>query len=184
MPDRKAGDRLFLAVALTPDARQNLARLLPPELPGRIVASYNWHFTLQFLGATAADQRERLIGELDGEAFGEAFHISLVGLGAFPHAARARVLWIGVEEGAPQLSALAHRARNACVRAGLAVEGRPYSPHLTLSRLDPPRDVRRILATPAARPVIMPVTELLLLRSLLGSGPPVYEALRRYRLTA
>jgi 2'-5' RNA ligase len=103
-------------------------------------------------------------------------------VGAFPRPQRARVLWYGIDDHAGRLDELAGRVSSA---AGLP-EQDAFRPHLTLarSRNDQGSDARPLLA--AARPprASLPVTELVLYRSHLGSGPPRYEALRRVALGA
>jgi 2'-5' RNA ligase len=92
------------------------------------------------------------------------------------------VLWIGVDDGADGLRALAAKVEAAAVRAGYAPEPKPYSPHLTLSRLNPAEDLRRRID--AAKPFggRMTVDELVLFRSHLGAGPPRYERMRSFPL--
>jgi RNA 2',3'-cyclic 3'-phosphodiesterase len=178
------GERLFVAIALPQLAREELAGALPSALPGRRVVPDKWHFTLRFLGLTASALRDRLIAELATERFGSVINLQLSGLGAFPGPARARVLWAGVTQGADRLTELAAGVTAACVRAGLASDERPYSPHLTLSRLDPPRDVRRLVREASSFVVRATLDEVLLMRSTLGQGHPRYEVLARYALAA
>lgn len=178
------GERLFVAMPLPQTAREELAAALPPALPGRRVVADKWHFTLRFLGLTASAPRDRLIAELASERFGGVISLQISGLGAFPGPARARVLWAGVTRGADRLTELAASVTSACVRAGLVSDERPYSPHLTLSRLDPPGDVRRIVHEASGFVVSATLDEVLLMRSTLGQGQPRYEALARYALAA
>jgi RNA 2',3'-cyclic 3'-phosphodiesterase len=178
------GERLFVAIPIPPMAREELAGALPPALPGRRVVADKWHFTLRFLGLTASALRDRLIAELAAERFGGVISLQLSGLGAFPDPVRARVLWVGVTQGADRLTELADRVTAACSRAGLVSDERPYSPHLTLSRLDPPRDVRRLVREASGFVVSATLDEVVLMRSTLGQGHPRYEALARYALAA
>ena len=62
--------------------------------------------------------------------------LSLGGAGAFPTAARARVLWTGVQGDRDGLGMLAMRVAAAArrARAPPAQESREYEPHLTLAR--------------------------------------------------
>jgi 2'-5' RNA ligase len=177
-------DRLFLGVAMPEPVREALrAHLhLVGELPGRVVPPESWHLTLRFLGDTPPEQRERLAAELASAPLGPSLEIAFGGLGAFPHPARARVLWLGVEEGREPLRALAHAAEQVARRAGFAAERRPFAPHLTLSRLRSPTELGPLIARlpPASQP--MRVDEVVLFRSVLGAGPARYQALRRVPL--
>jgi RNA 2',3'-cyclic 3'-phosphodiesterase len=178
------GDRLFVAVPLPAAARDQLTQQLPPDLPGRRVAVDKWHFTLRFLGATAPSLRDRLIAGLGAEDLGSVFDFRLAGLGAFPKAADARVLWLGVAEGSERFRQLAALVNAACTDAGLESDERPYAPHLTLSRFDPPRDLRELLHGNASVSVEATAAEVLVLRSHFVQGPPRYETLARYTLTS
>ena len=174
-------ERLFIAVPLTEQARSKIADGLPP-LPGRLVSSYNWHFTLRFLGNTAAPLRDALIGSLRDARLGKKFSIRFGGLGAFPRAKRARIIWLGLTAGVRELTSLADAVEAAARRAGFPKETRPFKPHLTLSRIEPPHGVTDILAAQSALDVAMPVTEVALVRSSLGSGPAKYEVIHGFPL--
>ncbi|MBV9110135.1 MAG: RNA 2',3'-cyclic phosphodiesterase, partial [Gemmatimonadetes bacterium] len=145
------------------------------RMPGRAVVPANWHLTLRFLGDTDEDRHRALADGLRRIRPKPAFAVSLAGLGAFPRPARATVLWIGVGDGVAELRALAADVEAAAVAAGFAPEPKPYSPHLTLSRVNPPADLRR--AIDGAKPFggRMTVDSFVLFRSQLGGGPPRYE---------
>lgn len=180
------GGRLFLGVPLTEEARGALEAHLRPHcgsLPGRQVPSVNWHLTLRFLGDTSPALRESVADELRGAPLGAAFPLGFAGLGAFPRPARATVLWLAVGEGAAPLRALAAEVEAAARRAGFPAEERPFAPHLTLARVQPPRDLRELLSRTPPFPGRMPVDAVVLFRSRLGGGPPRYEALERFPLT-
>jgi 2'-5' RNA ligase len=176
------GERLFVAVPLHDAVRQQLAAALPENIPGRRVAPEKWHFTLQFIGDTAPDARDRVIAALGASSLGGGFDLRLAGLGAYPRPSRARVLWVGVERGAERLKELAHTVATACARAGLIPDMRPYSPHVTISRLDPPGDARAIIAAGKSVSVAATADAVLLVRSTLGRGPARYESLARFPL--
>ena len=174
-------ERLFVAVPLTEQARQEIIARLP-VLPGRIVPPQNWHFTLRFLGHTDAATRDRLIAELRRTPLGLRFSISFGALGAFPRANRARILWLGVDEGAGRLVSIAESVESAVRRAGLPGEERPFKPHLTLSRIEPTRSVADVLSSRPPIKVKMPVTAVALVRSQLGKGPAQYQAIEKFDL--
>src|SRR5689334_22186178 len=128
-------ERLFIGVPLTEDARASIARLLPKRVPGKPVPPENWHFTLRFLGSTSTEQRDQIIRTLKAATCGPRFNIRFNELGAFPTPARARILWLGVDEGAERMVQLAAIAEAAGRLAGFTAESREFKPHLTLSRI-------------------------------------------------
>jgi 2'-5' RNA ligase len=177
--------RLFVGIPLADELRAALEAYLAAafgdRLPGRAVPPRNWHLTLRFLGATDAERHRRIADELRRLGPPPGFDLALTALGAFPRPGRAKVLWIGAGAGGDELRALGAAVEAAAVRAGYAPEPKPFSPHLTLSRLDPPADVRPALAAPpfGGR---MRVDAFVLFRSHLGGAPPRYEPLERFPL--
>jgi RNA 2',3'-cyclic 3'-phosphodiesterase len=181
------GDRLFVAVALDEETRgaveAHLAGALAGKpLPGRAVVPRNWHFTLRFLGDTPAEDARRLRDELRATELGPPFEIGFARLGAFPRPARAAVLWVGVGVGTYALRALAARVDEATGRAGFPRDPKPFAPHLTIARVQPPRDVRDVIAAVPALEATMRVVDVVLYRSTLGGGPPRYEVVERFPL--
>lgn len=174
-------DRLFLAVPVSDEVRSELVSELPP-LPGRPVPPSNWHFTLRFLGDTSARQREVLTTALADADLGPPFSICFSGLGAFPRAKLARIIWLGVAQGARELASLAKSVESTVRQAGFPPEQRPFKPHLTISRVEPSRPVKDVLESQPPLAVEMPVREVCLVRSQLGGGPARYEVLHRFPL--
>jgi RNA 2',3'-cyclic 3'-phosphodiesterase len=184
MPDD--GGRLFLAVPITAEARERILRYLAappmPALPGRPVPPENWHLTLRFLGDTPGALAERVAAEVERARLGPAFALRFGRPGGFPRPARARVLWLGIEQGEDRLRDLAARVAASVERAGIPPEPRPFAAHLTLARLRDPLDLRPLLDLAPAAGVDLPVGEVVLYRSHLGSPAPRYEPLRRFPL--
>jgi 2'-5' RNA ligase len=175
--------RLFLGIALTDEARRAVRLHTQSErLPGRPVRPDDWHLTLRFLGETATESLERLREALATADLGPHFDVVFGRLGAFPDPDRAGVLWLGVDEGAVALTELAARVETAARCAGFEAEGRPYAPHVTLSRLRPPVDVRPLVDRVQSVQERMAVDAIVLFRSGTGAGPGRYEALERYPL--
>jgi len=179
--------RLFVGVPFPAELRNGLETHLRAtfgeRMPGRAVVPANRHLTLRFLGDTDAARLRALTGELRRVDGGPRFPLSLAGLGAFPRPARATVLWIGVGDGQAELRALAAKVEDAAVRAGFAPEPKPYSPHLTLSRLNPPADLRRAIEAAPPFGGRMTVDGFVLFRSHLGGGPPRYERVEHFPLS-
>lgn len=151
-------------------------------LPGSVVPADNLHLTLRFLGESDSVGLDRLLAALDAAAFPSPFVLRLGGFGAFPNADRASVLWIGVSGASEQLEYLHAAVEESCEAAGFDFEERPFRPHVTVSRMRPPVDVRSILSAAPPLGVSSPVDEIVVLRSHLSQGPPRYELLERFSL--
>jgi len=175
--------RLFVAAALTTEARHALAATLAGvAIPGRRVDPANWHLTLRFIGEVGSVETDRLSGALDQADLGGRFGVQWAGLGAFPRPTKATVLWIGLREGSTELTSLASRVETAVLAAGVAAEDRPFRPHLTLSRIRPPQDVSPLVEAAAPTAVRMSVEQVLLMESHLGRGGARYSLVESFEL--
>ena len=130
--------RAFVAVPIPADTRARVAAVQQRLRADGVkwVEPTNYHFTLRFLGNTAAPTLAALRAALS-EALAEcqAFPLTLRGVGAFPNRQRPRTIWIGVGEGRQELEALAATVERVVVAVGCAPEPRPFRPHLTLGRV-------------------------------------------------
>jgi 2'-5' RNA ligase len=129
--------RLFAAVYPPDDELDRLAvalGALPDSL--RAVPREHWHLTTAFYGDVPEDRVGALTERLARAAARTPVHeLRLVGGGTFPgQAAKARVLWAGVDGGTDTLTRLAERCEAAGRREGLRLDSRRYHPHLTLAR--------------------------------------------------
>lgn len=169
--------RAFLAIRVpreTADAIRGLVSRLKPRLPeARFVGAHQWHLTLHFFAALSPDEVDRVREAGRGAtATLSTFLLSFRGLGAFPDAKRARVLWLGVGEGARECAALHERLRAALRGQGLWVEERPFQPHLTLARFRQPRPggiVEELRRWPGHEVAAFLVERVTLFRSVLTS---------------
>lgn len=180
--------RIFVAVDIDDEVRYGLAArisaaLADSKLPGRAPPPANWHITLRFLGKVDQPAYETVLAKLDEADLGAPFRLSFTRLGAFPRAARATVLWLGVGAGTDELVDLAAQVEGAVVDAGCIPEERPFHPHLTLSRIRPPGDVRQLMDLVADFPLIQPVDRVTVFESHLGGGPAIYETLETFTLS-
>jgi 2'-5' RNA ligase len=193
--------RAFIAVPLTPET---IERLIPSVNELRAVcrtagldAAWNrpegWHLTLKFLGPVASDRIAPLLERLPGcAARHQPFAIQLTGFGAFPTARRPRVLWIGLEpdDGAPALGALARTIEEMTAELGHASEARPFSPHLTVARVNTGRNSPRSIPSltnwlqerRAGSLASMRVEQLALMRSDARPGGSVYTPIAVFPL--
>jgi 2'-5' RNA ligase len=161
----------FLAVRR--DADRELRWTLPEQ----------WHLTLAFLPDVPERSYDDLLERLTRAARKRApVPASVVGGGAFPNAARAKVLWAAVEvDDRTELGRLATGCRAAATKAGIAVPGERFVPHLTLARSGRPFEATRWLRVlEAYRGPAFLIDRVSLVASHLGEGPrgrPRYEVL-------
>jgi 2'-5' RNA ligase len=134
--------RAFIAVEILKGIQDAIAlgtaslrNALPKPLI-RWVAPHNVHLTLKFLGDVSPTTLQNLAEAIKVEAaLHGKFSISVGGLGAFPNPRRARVIWIGLEA-PPALDTLRRGVEAAAAQLGYAPDGRPFSPHLTIGRVE------------------------------------------------
>jgi 2'-5' RNA ligase len=179
--------RIFVAVDLDDEVRYGLAAHLSASvandgLPGSAPPPANWHITLRFLGTANQQANETVLARLEEADLGPPFELAFAGLGAFPRAARATVLWLGVGTGSDALSDLAGAVEESVVGAGFMPEERPFHAHLTLSRIRPPRDVRSLVERVKPFPLRLTVRHITVFESVLGRGPAVYVPLETIQL--
>lgn len=136
MPDIRA----FIAIEIPQEIQTRLGevqqRIIERKVLGvRWVSSRIIHLTLQFLGDTSIAKLEALGRELQPMiAAQEPFTYQVQGLSAFPNLRRPRVIWVGLQ--APSdLATLQKLIERTVQKAGLPVEDRSFSPHLTLGRV-------------------------------------------------
>ena len=171
--------RLFVAIALPPEAAGELDEVVAPLRPAwpdlRWTGRDAWHLTLAFLGEVDQSVTTELAVRLERAARRHpCLDLSLAGAGAFPGANRARVLWTGIQGDRRGLGLLAASAGAGAQRAGakLTNSGRGYQPHLTLARCRAPADVNPLVGTLAGfagTPWV--AKEIHLIHSRLGANP-------------
>jgi 2'-5' RNA ligase len=132
--------RIFLAVFPPPAAQaaaeQVIEHLRQPDDGVSWVKRENLHYTLRFLGDLGEDGARRAAqAAAEAAAAHHAFDACLGGLGAFPNPPKARVLWIGLSQGAEALTALARAVEDALRRKGFGRADRPFAAHLTIGRV-------------------------------------------------
>ncbi len=172
--------RLFVAVGIPDAIAADLDRAVGPLRAAwpalRWTGREAWHLTLAFLGEMPEGATARLEPRLERAAARHPrMSLSLVGAGAFPGTARARVLWTGVQGDRNALGKLAASVAAGARRAGAPglEETRRFQAHLTLARCRAPVDARNLVAGLAgyAGPAWC-AGEIYLIRSHLPSGPP------------
>ena len=201
--------RLFVAIVPSAESRQELADLQKQILPapakrslerlawdpkeGRLVAPVgSWrpapveqmHLTLQFLGNEVNLHQKEEIKQalLAVPARHSPFEMAAGGLGAFPSAERASVLWAGLES--DELSRLAEDIASTLSAIGIRGD-KPFTPHITIARSKSPQDARALLTAQSGRPwsaTPWRVGEFVLFESSEVLGGREHCAVEKYRL--
>jgi 2'-5' RNA ligase len=135
--------RLFLAVFPPAEVRRGASDLIETlRRPGDGVSwvkPENLHYTLRFLGEVGEDGARRA-AEAAREAAqrSQKFAAALGAPGAFPNPRRARVIWLGMTEGAEALVALARDLDRSLAGRGFGAADKPFSAHITVGRVRVP----------------------------------------------
>jgi RNA 2',3'-cyclic 3'-phosphodiesterase len=186
--------RLFIAVDLSEDAREAMAaeqRRIAAALGGT-KRSLTWvktshaHLTLVFLGSVEAGRATSVVEAVERDVDLAPFDMVLEGVGVFPPRGAPRVLWIGIAGGAAELTGLQRELAARVAAVGIALEDRPFHPHLTLGRWRESRPSVRDRAVRAAQPGAIArvhVEYATLYESRLSPSGSAYTALTRANLS-
>lgn len=125
--------RLFVAINFNDETRSQLLALRD-ELRsrserGNFALSENLHLTLVFIGECSPKNLDKIKAILDTVKY-EPFEVSVDRLGTF---SRGTLWWAGLREDRP-LMALQHEIEHKFALCGFEMDGRKYSPHITLGR--------------------------------------------------
>ncbi len=185
--------RVFCAIELPALVREKISahikrlREAAPDSPARWIRRENVHLTLKFVGEVPPPRANDLSQVCaDTVANFSPFEIEIGGTGSFPIQGTPRVLWIGVSDHSRKLEALQAKLDAECLCFGFEREARKFNPHLTIARLRKPQGARalaRLHKETAFEPATIVVSELLVIRSELGSEGSKYTVLSRHALT-
>jgi 2'-5' RNA ligase len=177
---------LFVAAPIADEAKVDIAAAVAPwreRFPAaRWAPPENWHVTLLFLGQAWP----RLVDWIQGQVqqvsrSAVPFQTRVSGLGAFPSPERARVLWAGLDDPGAAMSRIAADLSQA-LSAEFPPEGRPFFPHLTVARSDPPLRMPEAFAQTGVPSKEFQVRSLVLFRSHIRRPAPWYELLATFPL--
>lgn len=183
--------RLFAGIPIVDEARREivalLARLRESGWPVRWVHEEGLHLTLKFYGEVAPDRLEVIEEAVRFASQGAGpLALRLDALGAFPSAARPRVLWVGID-GPSALELLQDRLERGGEGIGFPPEGAPFRPHVTLGRVReghrfPPGGLDDFADAYARAPFVG--SHLVLYESVLTTKGPRYEPRLTLELTS
>jgi len=185
--------RCFVAIDLSPEAREAVARAQADLRAAAARADVRWadpaqfHLTLKFLGAVPEERAPTISSALDAIAAAAApIALAAGGLGAFPSLGSPRVLWVGITAGVPETAAVAARVDQAMADLGFPPETRPFRGHLTIGRVRSARGGRPLAGAVkrAGTPAFGSWTaaEVVLYESRLRPTGAVHVPVSRHRL--
>ncbi len=175
--------RLFVALDLPAAVREALAGIRMDLREARWVKSDQLHLTLRFIGPADESLKCRVQQSLSS-IIAPAFSLSLTRVGHFPPGQMARIIWVGVERQL-ELLQLQRQIERVLQLTGIAPEGRPFSPHITLARIREPQPgltmklekEQQGFVTPS-----FPVSEFHLYSSLLTDSGAIHNREATYQL--
>lgn len=182
--------RLFIAIDVPDEIREMISqfqkKLRSQDADIKWVKPSAIHITLKFLGNTAPSMVEPA-GELIRQNLQQtsSFPVELKGTGTFPNDKKPRVLWIGIQQGADNLSQMAGGINHTLESIGFDREKRAYSPHLTIGRVRSQKNIRSAVGAMHSMTFkggIFTADEVLVMKSDLQPGGAVYTPLKRIKL--
>ena len=155
----------------------------------RVVAAASAHLTVHFLGEVEAARVPSLVIALESTVPIAAFDLALGAPEVSPLTGPPRVVWMPVTAGADPLTQVHHTLGERLTRAGVAIESRPFRPHLTIARVRE-REQRRARSLGARLPAVRAeaigwrIDHVTLFRSDLSGPTPKYDAVHTIALDA
>jgi 2'-5' RNA ligase len=136
--------RVFVALEITDEVRERIGtvqqRLKAVGAHVGWVLPENIHLTVAFLGDVFESVLPVLAVGLDeAVAAIPAFTLTVQGLGTFGPPRVPRVVWAGMAAPPPGIFKLHEAVAGVLKASGIAVEDRPFAPHLTLGRVRSPK---------------------------------------------
>jgi len=178
--------RSFVAIELPRQVKDHLAGT--GEAFSRVLRGAKWvrpegmHLTLKFIGDVEPGRIPEIAAALETVAKKHnSFDAETTQPGAFPSPEKARVLWVGLEDGG-LCRALAKDIDNALASLGFERERKPFAAHLTLARLREPAFVPAEITGAQLETVPFNVSRFTLFRSRLMPSGAIYSPLEVFEL--
>ncbi len=173
--------RLFIGIPIDKSMINNYDEVMGAlvKIDGiRPVQPNKMHITLKFIGDYPDEEVPELAESLAAVKFSR-FTLILQGIGAFPNAECARVVWIGCESA--ELAALAKKIIAATQGIG---DEREFSGHLTIGRIKTIKDKSQIIALlsryGARQFGEVNVGSFELVKSTLTNDGAMYDSVRKF----
>lgn len=147
----------------------------------KLVKPENIHITMRFLGDIPADMVDRIYSEMQRVTF-TSFDVEIRGVGAFPKLKYARVVWVGIQNGAEKLKVVSDQLELGLRELGFKRDARGFSPHITIARVRTGRnmpELARCIGELANYDFgVLKLDCLKLKKSILTPRGPVYSTLK------
>ena len=172
--------RLFVAIELPGEVKEQLC-LMQPHAPGvRRIKPHNIHLTLHFIGEA---QLEPLRLALEPISTLGPFDLRLSGVGRFQGRGRNVIFWTGVEPD-DALRKLHANIGRMLTSVGIAIEQRPYCPHVTIARGEHVDKlvIENFMQSHVEYSAVVRVNAVHLMSSVTSPSGPVYTIERSYAL--
>lgn len=133
---------MFIAIELPDSVRNDLYELRQTLKTAdytfiKWVNSQGIHLTLKFIGNVKMNMLQPINQAIvEGCSGCKKFSLEIAELGAFPNLKKPRVIWIGVEGNLAELKKLQDLIDAKLEILGFLREKRPFSPHITLARIN------------------------------------------------
>ncbi len=194
MTKEESGKRIFIAIELPDRVKEMLAArsVQLARLAGDVktVARDNLHITLHFLGQVERSALEEMQALLADVCRGRgALRMRIGTAGCFPGLRQPRIVFIrAVRASGPDPQALQKDIGAGLARTGLAVDTRPWEPHITIGRLRKagPRAcdaVRAFIASSSESGYEFEAGSIAVFSSVLKAEGPRYLLISRIPLT-
>lgn len=131
--------RSFIGINFSREVKEDISgiqsQIRSNALKGRFKHVDNFHITLKFLGEIDQKQADEIARQMQGIApKHRSFELKLQGIGRFKGREGIRTLYLGLGGNIEALQQLNQDVENAMESIGFKKEGRPYTPHITISQ--------------------------------------------------
>jgi 2'-5' RNA ligase len=182
--------RLFVALAIPAEVRENLALLIRDlksvDSHPKWINPDNLHVTLKFVGAVAPEKLMAIGDALADVRTQRQVIAEFHGIGFFPDERRPSVVWVGIQP-SDILSALAAEVNRVLAIVAVPREEKAFVPHLTIARFKETRlsaCLRDEIEKRKSRAFgTLAANEFHLIESKLRSSGAEYTTLRSFRFT-
>ena len=184
--------RLFIALRVPATVREHLREV--QSLLRAADADVRWeqvaklHCTLAFLGDTPEEKLADVVDAVISGANGfPPVAAGFGGIGFFPDASRARVIWEGIDEPSGSIPGLREAIVRELDERGVGCDAKPFHAHITLGRVRSPRGVRRLTTIAESCTLghpLVTIPDIAIVRSVLSSAGSTYQDLRTVPLSA
>lgn len=153
----------------------------------KLTRQENIHLTMVFLGTMFQEQVPVVSEAIEtiSKEF-QPFDTMIAGTGFFGSRRSPRIVWAGIKKNADIITSIYNRLADELRKRGFTIEDRPYSPHITLARIQSGYDPEKLLAVLERNRDIdfgpQKIERIVLMNSELRPAGPVYSILGHFGL--